>query len=321
MTSGPTDVVDIGHGGLSQAAVRERVARGVTNDAPVVPTRTVAQIVRANVLTLFNAILGGLLLVILLVGDLRDALFGLVLIAHSGIGAVQELRAKRTLDRLVLVTAPRARVVRDGVVRDVQARDVVLDDVLRPGDQVVVDGTVLSSDGLEIDESLLTGESDAVAMAVGDGLLSGSFVAAGAGRCRAKRVGSEAYASEIAAKARSFMLFTSQLRADIDTILRMPTWALLPTAALLIVSQPRTLATVEQAVAASVGGVVAMAPEGLVLLTSIAFAVAVVRLARRRTLVQELPAVEGLARCSGGSRRSRSRRWSRRCSPPATSSR
>ena len=167
---------------------------------------------------------------------------------------------------------------------------------LGPGDQIVVDGKALSSEGLEIDETLLTGESDAVAKAVGDRLLSGSFVAAGGGRYRATRVGSDAYASEIAAKARSFTLFTSQLRTDIDTILRMATWALLPAAALLVVSQLRTHTGVEQAIAASVGGVVAMVPEGLVLLTSTAFAVAVVRLARMRTLVQELPAVEGLAR-------------------------
>lgn len=298
MTTGPADVAGGVHHGLSDAAVRERVARGATNDVPVVPTRSIAQIVRANVLTRFNAILGGLLAVILVVGDVRDALFGLVLVANSGIGIVQELRAKRTLDRLVVVTAPEVRVVRAGVVREVRAPDVVLDDVLelRPGDQVVVDGTVLSSDGLEIDETLLTGESDAVAKDVGDGLLSGSFVAAGGGRYRATRVGSDAYASDIAARARSFTLFTSRLRTDIDTILRLATWALLPTAALLIASQLRTHATVEQAVAASVGGVVAMVPEGLVLLTSTAFAVAVVRFARKRTLVQELPAVEGLAR-------------------------
>jgi cation-transporting ATPase E len=298
MTSGPADVLDVDDRGLSAAAVRDRVARGATNDVPTVPTRSVAQIVRANVFTLFNAILGGLLLIILLVGDLRDALFGLVLVANSGIGIIQELRAKRALDRLVLVTAPVVRVVRDGVVREAQAPEVVIDDVLalRPGDQVVVDGAVLSSDGLEIDETLLTGESDPVAKAVGDVVLSGSFVAAGAGRYRATRVGSDAYASEIAAKARSFTLFTSQLRNDIDTILRMATWALLPTAVLLVVSQLRTHATVDQAIAASVAGVVAMVPEGLVLLTSTAFAVAVVRLARKRTLVQELPAVEGLAR-------------------------
>jgi cation-transporting ATPase E len=298
MTSGPLDVADLERDGLSDSAVRARVARGATNDVPAVPTRTIRQIVRSNIFTRFNAILGGLLVVILLVGDLRDALFGIVLVANSAIGIVQELRAKRTLDRLVVVTAPAVRVLRAGSVRELRAPDIVLDDVieLRAGDQIVVDGTVLTSDGLEVDESLLTGESDPVAKSVGDDLLSGSFAAAGGGRYTATRVGGDAYASEVAARARNFTLFDSQLRRDIDMFLRMATWALLPTAAILVVSQLRTQATVEQAVAASVGGVVAMVPEGLVLLTSTAFAVAVVRLARRRTLVQELPAVEGLAR-------------------------
>jgi cation-transporting ATPase E len=298
MTSGPPDVAQLSRDGLSDSAVRARVARGATNDVPAVPTRTVRQIVRSNVFTRFNAILGALLVVILVVGDLRDALFGIVLVANSAIGIVQELRAKRTLDRLVVVTAPAVRVLRAGTVRELHAPDIVLDDVieLRAGDQIVVDGTVLTSESLEVDESLLTGESDPVAKSLGDELLSGSFAVAGGGRYTATRVGGDAYASEIAARARSFTLFDSQLRRDIDTFLRMATWALLPTAAILVVSQLRTQATVEQAVAASVGGVVAMVPEGLVLLTSTAFAVAVVRLARRRTLVQELPAVEGLAR-------------------------
>ena len=298
MSTRPHDLMRDALDGLTADEVAERRQRGLVNDVPPAPTRTVAQIVRANVLTRFNALLGSLLVVILIVGDVRDALFGLVLIANSGIGIVQELRSKRTLDRLVVLTAPRARVVRAGEVHDVPAPEVVLDDVLelRPGDQVVVDGAVVSSAGLEIDETLLTGESDPVAKAADDGVLSGSFVAAGGGRYRATRVGGDAYASQIAAKARSFTLFTSQLRIDIDTILRMATWALVPTAILLVISQLRAHAGVEQAIAASVGGVVAMVPEGLVLLTSSAFAVAVVRLARRRVLVQELPAVEGLAR-------------------------
>ena len=144
MTSGPPDVADLSRDGLSDSAVRARVARGATNDVPVVPTRSVRQIVRANVLTRFNAILGALLLVILVVGDLRDALFGVILVANSAIGIWQELRAKRTLDRLVVVTAPEVRVIRAGTVREVGAPDIVIDDVieLRPGDQVVVDGSV-----------------------------------------------------------------------------------------------------------------------------------------------------------------------------------
>src|SRR5918996_2279507 len=167
---------------------------------------------------------------------------------------------------------------------------------MRPGDQVVVDGDVLTSSALEIDETLLTGESDPVPKLAGDQVLSGSFVVAGSGRYRATRVGRDAYATRVAEQAKSFALFNSRLRTDIDRILRMATWALLPTAAVLLVSQLRAHASVDGAVAASVAGVVAMVPEGLVLLTSTAFAVAVIRLARQRTLVQELAAVEGLAR-------------------------
>jgi len=133
--------------GLSSAEVAERVARGQVNDVPAAPTRTVAQIVRANVFTRFNAILGVMLAIILVVGPLQDALFGIVLIANAGIGIVQELRAKRTLDRLTLLTAPKARVVRDGDLHEVAVGDVVLDDVLDvgAGSEIVVDGEVLAS--------------------------------------------------------------------------------------------------------------------------------------------------------------------------------
>src|SRR2546423_9948750 len=150
--------IDVRTRGLSSAEVAERVARGRVNDVPAAPTRTVAQIVRANVLTRFNALLGGMLAIILVVGPLQDALFGFVLIGNALIGVVQELRAKRTLDRLTLLTAPRARVVRDGGVGEVAVGEVVADDVLElsPGSQVIVDGDVIASDGLEVDESLLT---------------------------------------------------------------------------------------------------------------------------------------------------------------------
>jgi cation-transporting ATPase E len=177
--------------GLTAAEVAERVSKGQVNDVPAAPTRTVAQIVRANVFTRFNAILGAMLAIILVVGPLQDALFGIVLIANAGIGIVQELRAKRTLDRLTVLTAPRARVVREGAIREVAVGEVVLDDVLDApaGSEIVVDGEVLTSRGLEVDESLLTGEADAVDKSTGDEVLSGSFVAAGAGRYRATKVG------------------------------------------------------------------------------------------------------------------------------------
>jgi cation-transporting P-type ATPase E len=284
--------------GLTAREVAERVARGQVNDVPAVPSRTVGQIVRANVFTRFNALLGSLLVVILIVGPIQDALFGFVLVANAGVGIYQELRAKRTLDSLAVLTSPHARLVRDGEVREAPLTEVVLDDVLelQPGDQVVVDGGVLEVSALEVDESLLTGEAEPVIKQPGDEVLSGSFVAAGSGRFRATRVGAQAYAAQLAEQGRRFGLTRSELRSGIDQILRIVTWLLIPTAALVVISQLRSDASVRDAVRGSVAATVAMVPEGLVLLTSVAFAVGVVRLARRRVLVQELPAVEVLAR-------------------------
>ncbi len=284
--------------GLSATEVAEREARGQVNVVPRSNTRTVSQIVRSNVFTRFNALLGAMLAVILVVGPVQDALFGFVLIANAGIGIVQELRAKRTLDRLSVLTAPKAHVVRDGQVQEVPVDRVVLDDVLElaPGMQVVVDGDVLASDGLELDESLLTGESESVEKAPGDEAMSGSFVAAGAGRMVATAVGADAYAVKLALEAKRFALTRSELRDGVDQILRWVTIAIVPTAALLFVSQLRHHDSWHQAVRGAVAGTVAMVPEGLVLLMSLAFAVAVLRLAKRNVLVQELPAVEGLAR-------------------------
>jgi cation-transporting ATPase E len=284
--------------GLSLAEVAQRVANGQVNDVPSAPTRTVGQILRANLFTRFNLLLGSLLAVILVVGPLQDALFGLVIVANTVVGVVQELRAKRTLDRLEVVNAPRAKVVRDGQVAELAVGQVVLDDVLEAaaGDQVVVDGEVLEAAGLEVDESLLTGEAETVARQPGDRLLSGSFVAAGSGRYRATKVGREAYAVQLTEQARRFTLARSELRAGVDQILKYVTWALVPTAALLFVSQLRLAHGVRAGLSGAVAGTVAMVPEGLVLLTSVAFAVGVVRLGRRQVLVRELPAVETLAR-------------------------
>ncbi|MGZ8650575.1 MAG: HAD-IC family P-type ATPase [Actinomycetota bacterium] len=290
-------MVDVDRG-LSATDVEEREARGQVNLVPRSHTRTVTQIVRSNVFTRFNALLGAMLAVILVVGPLQDALFGFVLIVNAGVGIVQELRAKRTLDRLTVLTAPKAQVVRNGGIREVSIDRVVLDDVLElsTGMQIVVDGDVLVSDGLELDESLLTGESESVSKRPGDPALSGSFVVAGAGRMIATAVGADAYAVKLALEARRFTLARSELRDGVNRILRWVTFAIVPTAALLFVSQLRHHDSWRKAVSGAVAGTVAMVPEGLVLLMSVAFAVAVLRLARRNVLVQELPAVEGLAR-------------------------
>src|SRR6266540_4551013 len=281
------------------AGVSDRVARGLVNDVPEAPTRTYGQIVRANLVTRVNLLLGSLLAVILVVGPIQDALFGIVLVANTLLGIVQEVRAKWTLERLELVNAPRATVLRDREQRQIQVGEVVLDDLLEvgPGDQVVVDGKVLDSTGLEVDESMLTGESEPVGKSPGEEILSGSFVVAGGGAYRATRIGADAQAARLAERARRFTLARSELRAGIDRIITMVTWVLVPTAALLFATQ---LAAQHQdlrgGLRGAVAGSVAMVPEGLVLLTSVTFAVSVVRLGRKQVLVQELPAVETLAR-------------------------
>jgi len=284
--------------GLSSAQVAERRSRGLTNAGGEHTSRSVAHILRANILTRFNLILGVLLAVILAVGQPQDALFGIVLVTNALIGIGQELRAKRTLDRLAVLSAPRVRVVRDGAPRDIAVDDVVADDLVdvRAGDQLVADGLVRDSANLQADESLLTGESEPVDKHAGDRLLSGSFVVAGSGDYQATGVGAEAYARKLAAQARRFTVVRSDLVAGINQILRYITWAIPPVAALLIISQIHTHQAVREGATSTVAALVGMVPQGLVLLTSVAFGVAAVTLARRRVLVQQLPAVEGLAR-------------------------
>lgn len=285
-------------GGLSEAEVQERVAQGKTNAIKEKTSRSLSHIIRANVFNRFNAILGVLAVIVIVIGSPKDALFGMVLVFNSLIGIVQELRAKRTLDRLSLLSAPKARVIREGKSMEIPRDEVVLDDLLdlRAGDQILVDGTVLTSEGLEVDESLLTGESMPVFKKPCDGILSGSFVSAGSGRFRATAVGEDAYARKLASEARRFTQVRSDLREAINTILRYITWIMIPTAILLAVSQLMAHNTFDDSIMSTVAGLVGMVPEGLVLLTSLVFAVSAVALARRKVLVQELPAVEGLAR-------------------------
>jgi len=288
-----------GPAGLSALEVADRERRGLVNRADDHTSRSLVEIARANVFTRFNAILGTMFVLILVFGDSQDGLFGVVLVTNALLGIVQEWRAKRTLDRLAVLSAPNARVVREGEVRDLAVEDVVLDDLLdvRTGEQVVADGIIHAADGLEIDESLLTGESEPVDKLIDAEVLSGSFVVAGHGRFQATRVGADAYARQLATEARRFTLTKSELIDGTNRILRLVQWVIVPTAALLVFSQFAAHDDdFREAVAGAIAGVVAMIPEGLVLLTSLAFALAAMALARRRVLVQELPAVEGLAR-------------------------
>ncbi|MER5752994.1 HAD-IC family P-type ATPase [Streptomyces sp. NPDC002088] len=285
--------------GLSAAQVAERIARGQVNDVPVRSSRSLGEIVRANVFTRFNAIIGVLWLIMLFVAPFQDSLFGYVIIANTGIGIIQEWRAKQTLDSLALIGEARPTVRRQGTAVEIGTSEIVLDDLIEigPGDKVVVDGVCAEADGLEIDESLLTGEADPVVKRPGDEVMSGSFVVAGGGAFKATKVGREAYAAQLAEEASRFTLVHSELRSGISTILKYVTWMMVPTAIGLIISQ----LVVKQhgfkdSVARTAGGIVPMVPEGLVLLTSVAFAIGVIRLGRKQCLVQELPAIEGLAR-------------------------
>jgi cation-transporting P-type ATPase E len=221
-----------------------------------------------------------------------------VILVNSAVGIIQELRAKRTLDGLALLEQAPVRVRRDGADTDVAPDDVVIDDVvlLAAGAKVPVDGDLLNTDGLEVDESLLTGEADPVSKRPGDPLLSGSFVVAGAGAFVATNVGPDAYANRLVSAARRFELARSELMTGINRILRWITWVIVPVGLLLVISQLRGTRSLAEATVGSVAGIVPMVPEVLVLLTSVAFAVGVVRLGRRRCLVQELPALEVLAR-------------------------
>ena len=284
--------------GLTTSEVAERLADGRVNDVPDAPVRTTSEIFRANVLTPINAIMGALFALILVAGFPGDALFAGVIVSNSIIGTVQELRARRTLTNLAVLSAPGAKVVRDGTATDIDVSGVVADDLLelRPGDQVVVDGMVVDALGLEVDESLLTGEADPVDKTVGDRVLSGSFVAAGTGHVRATGIGSESYAAALAEEARRFTLVDSELRSGVNSILRWLTVIIPPAAGLLLLRLLVTEDLWEEALRGTVAAAVAMVPDGLVLLTSLSFIVGVVALARRKALARELASVELLAR-------------------------
>ena len=260
-------------------------------------SRSYLDIVAANVFTLFNAILAALLAVVIVLGDYRDGLFGGVLIANIAIGIAQEVRAKRTLDRLALLVAPRARTWRDGALVELSAEEVVPGDVVRlePGDQVVADGRLLSTRALSVDESILTGESDPADRSVGDTVLSGAFCVAGAGEYLVEAVGADSFAERLATEARSTRAQSSPLQLEINRILRATVAVMVPLAVVLVSVLAWRDTSVDEAGRTAVAALVPLVPEGLVLLMSLTIAVAAVRLARLGLLTQRLNAVESLA--------------------------
>jgi cation-transporting ATPase E len=293
--------------GLSTQDVQERIAAGLTNKQDTSSSRKLTSILRANFFTLFNAIVGGSFLALLLLGEWKDALFGLAVISNILIGVIQEYRSKRTLDRISLLYAPHARARRNGELVELKLEEIVMDDLLelRAGDQLLADAEVIYSDGLELDESILTGESEPVDKVIGDTVLASSAVSAGRGFARVTQVGSNTYASKITLEAKKFSLVASELRNAINKVIKWISWALLPFVLIAANGQMQAhggwgVAISDgswlEATVAAIASVIAFVPQGLVLITSITFAVAAMKLANKKVLLQELPAVEGLAR-------------------------
>lgn len=301
------EMPEIGATGLTPKEVVQRIESGQSNAVKTSTSRSVQDIVRANVFTLFNGIICAAMALVLVTGSWRDAVFGFVIIINTGIGIVTELRAKRTLDRLSILVASDFLVHRDGRDVEVPHNEIVLDDLLwiRAGEQVPADGQIIQTWGLELDESMLTGESRTVRHKVGEQVYSGATAVSGMALVKVNAVGSHSYAATLTAQAKVYKKTVSDLNKGINTILKFMTFLVVPLCILLILSQIHTvggwgtaLSTGEwrQAVVSAVAGVVGMIPEGLVLLTSLNFAVAAMRLARHNTLVQELESVETLAR-------------------------
>jgi cation-transporting ATPase E/undecaprenyl-diphosphatase len=287
---------EAGAHGLTSAEAARRLAAAGPRRRPRT-SRSYAEIVWSNTVTVFNLILGSLLAIILAFGEYQDALFGGVIVANTLIGIIQEVRAKRVLDRLALLVAPRARARRDGEVVEIPVAELVAGDVVRlePGDQVVADGRVVGARGLLLDESILTGESAPVPKAEGDRVLSGAFCVAGSGEYLVEAVGEESYAERLAAEARGARTAPSPLQVDINRVLRGTVAVMIPLAVALVVSIAIRGDDLVAGAERSVAALVPLVPEGLVLLTSLTFAVAAVQLARVGTLAQRLNAVESLA--------------------------
>ncbi|HEX5713635.1 MAG TPA: HAD-IC family P-type ATPase, partial [Solirubrobacterales bacterium] len=281
--------------GLTSAEAEQRLRK--LGPPPETSSRSTSSIIAGNVFTLFNAIVGVFFVLILSLGLFADAIFGLIAIVNSYIGIRQELKAKATLDELAVLVAPRAKVMRDGALTELTANEIVPGDVVRvePGDQLVADGAAVASRGLTLDESMLTGEADGIRKDAGDQVLSGSFCISGSGHYLVEAVREESYAGRLAGEARAFRHPPSPLQKEVNRVIIVSTYVMLPLAALLILSLAVRDTDLVEAAQTATAGLITLIPEGLVLLMSVTFAVAAVRLAKRDTLVQQMSASESLA--------------------------
>ena len=284
--------------GLTDEQVNERIEQGKVNADENPNTRTYKQIVRENTLTFFNFLNLVLLILVLMVGSYKNAFFVGIIIINTLIGIAQEIRAKKTIDKLAILTAKKSIVIREGKKWTVPTEDLVLDDLvcLKTGDQVPADAKVLEG-SVEVNESLLTGESDNLPKNVGDELFSGSFVTAGEACCQIIHVGKDNYAAQITSEAKEFKRHNSELKNSLNAILKVISIIIVPLGALLFYKQYYVVGnTFKDSIVSMVAGVLGMIPEGLVLLTSVALTLGALVLANKKTLVQELYCIETLAR-------------------------
>ncbi|MGL4109833.1 cation-translocating P-type ATPase [Clostridium sp. LP20] len=285
--------------GLTDNEVRSRIVKGEVNKIPKAPSRTLGQMVRANFFNVFNALNVVLALVCIIAGSPKEAIFAVVIVVNSVIGVVQELNAKKTLERLSVLSMAHAKVLRNGNIKEISVEELVLNDIvyLSTGNQVLADCKVVDGDELEVDESMLTGESDPVYKKKGDEILSGSFIVAGEGYAEVQQVGTHTYSSQLADEARKFKIINSELQSSITKVIKLLLWLIVPIGIILTTTQMMfTGANWRDASIGAVSGIIGMVPEGLVLLTSATFIVSVVKLAKYETLVQQLSATEVLAR-------------------------
>lgn len=285
--------------GLTDNEVRTRIENGEVNIIPKAPSRTLAQIIKANFFNIFNALNLALAIVVLIAGSPKNAIFAGIIVVNSLIGVGQELNAKKTLEKLSVLSMAHCNVLRNGKIKKITVEELVKDDIvyIETGDQILADCQLVEGNEIEVDESMLTGEADPVFKKDEDKLLSGSFIVAGEGYARVKKVGSNTYSSQLADEARKFKVVNSELQASISKIIKLLIWIIIPVGVILTTTQLLfTNAGWRGAAIAAVSGIIGMVPEGLVLLTSATFIVSVVRLAKYHTLVQQLSATEILAR-------------------------
>lgn len=284
--------------GLTQAEVEARIADGQVNAIQDSSNRSVKDIVMGNTLTFFNFINIVLLALVLSVRSYKNMLFIFIIIANTLIGIFQEIKAKITLDKLKILTVSHVDVIRDGVKKSVTVSELVKDDVilLKSGGQIPADGVILDGE-VDVNESLLTGESDSIHKTCGSKVLSGSFVTSGKAMCLLTEVGHDCYMEKLSSEAKQFKRYKTELQRNLDTILKFISIIIVPLGITLFAKQYWISgSTYEQAALDTVAAVLGMIPEGLVLLTSVALALGAVRLARRSTLVRELFCIETLAR-------------------------